>query len=143
MSADLWITMANILQIAESSSELITLATAIRVAELERELSGPGPFTIFAPSEAAFDKVPTWALQEIFKPKSKPQLMDTLLHHVIKGRIYSEDLRRLTLAETLQGQAVRLEPKPMMSVNGARVLLADVMCDNGVIHIIDSVIPPQ
>ena len=135
--------MATIVEIAETSTSLRTLSAAIHAADLTQELSGPGPFTICAPSEAAFDKVPKWAIQGIFQPEAKGQLLETVKHHVVRGRLYAEDVRKLSTAETLQGQSVSVECGRGFKVNGANILIADIMCDNGVIHVIDTVIPPQ
>ncbi len=137
------ITMATIVEIAETASSLKTLSAAIHAADLAQELSGPGPFTIFAPAESAFEKVPQWAIQGIFKPEAKSQLSETVKHHVVRGRLFAADVRKMSAATTMQGQTVAVDCHRGFKINGANILIADIICDNGVIHVIDTVIPPQ
>ncbi len=106
------------------------------------ELSGPGPFTVFAPSETAFDKIPRYAIFELLRPDTRKQLLETMRHHVVRGKMMTGDVRHMTTATTLQGQDVRLESDHDYTVNGAKFVIADIECSNGVIHVIDTVIPP-
>ena len=134
--------MPTIAETARKTVVFRTLSAAIRAADLDGVLSGPGPFTVFAPTNEAFDKVPQWALAQLFEPETKDQLLETVKHHIVRGRMMAADVRRLGLAKTLQGQNIRVDLTHGLKVDGAKILKADIVCDNGIIHIIDAVIPP-
>lgn len=132
----------NIVEIAVSNPKLSTLVTAVTEADLVETLSGEGPFTVFAPTDDAFAKIPEETLNEILADKE--QLTAILTYHVIAGKVMAPDLVKLTSAETIQGGEVSIEVTGNeVMINNAKVIVADVEASNGVIHVIDTVLIPQ
>ena len=126
----------------EGMSNVTTLVKAIKAAGLVEALQQDGPYTVFAPTNAAFDKLPQGTLDNLLKPENKEQLKETLLYHVVEGKKTSKDLETMS-AETLQGSTVDLSVEGgEVMVNTAKVSKADVMASNGVIHQIDTVLLP-
>jgi uncharacterized surface protein with fasciclin (FAS1) repeats len=121
---------------------LSTLVTAVKAAGLVETLSGKGPFTVFAPTNAAFEALPAGTLESLLKPENKDQLVAVLTYHVIGAKVMSTDLKEGQKAKTVQGEEVTISLKGGASVNGAKVAMADVKASNGVVHVIDKVILP-
>jgi uncharacterized surface protein with fasciclin (FAS1) repeats len=134
---------ANIVQTAVASGQFTTLVALVKKAGLVGALSGKGPLTVFAPTDAAFAKVPKATLTALGKDKAK--LKAVLLYHVVSGKVTAAQVVKLSSAKTLNGQSVAIKVKGgKVYVNGARVVTPDVMASNGVIHVIDKVlIPPM
>jgi transforming growth factor-beta-induced protein len=133
----------NIVEVAQSNSELSTLVSAIVAAELDTYLAGPGPFTVFAPTNAAFEKLDSQTLNQII---GDPVLLTALLqYHVVSGKVYSKDLSTGSVNTALSGQPIDVVVSGgMVTINGsAKVIEADVKASNGVIHIIDEVLLPD
>jgi uncharacterized surface protein with fasciclin (FAS1) repeats len=135
--------------VAVKAGQFKTLVKALEAAELVDALKGKGPFTVFAPTDSAFDKLPKGTLDELLQPENKEKLRSILLYHVVPGKYLSSDVRKLksgTQVETLlKGKKVTITKKRKdIFVDGAKVIKADVMASNGVIHVIDKVIlPPE
>jgi transforming growth factor-beta-induced protein len=120
-----------------------TLAKALEAAGLVETLKGEGPFTVFAPNDQAFAKLPEDALEDLLKPENKEKLKAILTYHVVAGELMAADVAKMTSAKTVQGQelAVKVQDDTVM-VGDAKVIQTDIGCSNGVIHIIDSVLMP-
>lgn len=132
--------MKNIVETAVSAGSFKTLVTALQTAGLVDTLSGVGPFTVFAPSDEAFVKIPKETLNDLLADKAK--LKAVLTYHVIPGKVMAEDAAKLTSAKTVQGEEVKINTSNGFMVNNAKVVKADIKCSNGVIHVIDSVLMP-
>ncbi len=121
-----------------------TLVAAVQAAELVETLKGEGPFTVFAPTDEAFAKLPAGTLDTLLKPENKQQLTNILLYHVVPGRVLAEDVVKLSEAETALGQKVTIKVEDgKVFINDAQVIVTDIKTTNGVIHVIDTVILPQ
>jgi uncharacterized surface protein with fasciclin (FAS1) repeats len=118
-----------------------TLAAAVKAAGLEEVLSNDGPFTVFAPTDEAFAKLPEGTVEKLLADPE--QLKQILLYHVASGKVASGDVVKLTSAKTLNGQKVAINAKDGVMINDATVIAADVMADNGIIHAIDTVLIPE
>lgn len=131
----------DIVDTAVGAGQFKTLVTAVKAAGLVDTLKGPGPFTVFAPTDAAFAKLPAGTVEALLKDTAK--LKSILTYHVVAGRVMAKDVKTGD-AKTVQGQTVALKADGgKVSVNGANVVLADVAATNGVIHAIDTVILPK
>ncbi|NWG04733.1 MAG: fasciclin domain-containing protein [Syntrophaceae bacterium] len=133
--------MANIVETAIAAGSFKTLVSAVKAAGLVETLSGSGPFTVFAPTDDAFAKLPAGIIEGLLK--DIPKLKSILTYHVIAGKVTAADVMKLTTAKTVQGQNVSIDTKSGVKIEGANVIKADVMTDNGVIHVIDQVILPK
>jgi uncharacterized surface protein with fasciclin (FAS1) repeats len=133
--------MKNIIETAVAAGTCNTLVTAVTAAGLVDTLSGPGPFTVFAPNDEAFAKLPQDTLDEILADKE--QLTKILTYHVVSGKKMAADISGVTKAETLQGGDVAIDTTNGVKVNDAKVVTADIECSNGVIHVIDTVLMPK
>ena len=133
----------TIAELAVSSKSLSTLVAALKAADLVETLSGEGPFTVFAPTNAAFAKLPKATLAKLLKPENKEMLKKILTYHVISSKVTSKMLKSGQQVETVEGSkiTVKIRGKKVM-INNATVLKADVTASNGVIHSIDTVIMP-
>lgn len=131
----------NIVKTASNAGSFNTLVTAVKSAELVETLSKNGPFTVFAPTDEAFSKVPKKVLEDLLKDKSK--LSEILTYHVIPGKIMSKDVVRMTEAKTVQGKNIKIDSKNGVMINNARVIKTDIGASNGVIHVIDTVLMPN
>jgi len=121
-----------------------TLVAAVQAADLVETLKGEGPFTVFAPTDEAFAKLPAGTLENLLKPENKQTLTNILLYHVVPGRVLAEDVVKLTEAETALGQKVTIKVEDgKVFINDAQVIVTDIKTTNGVIHVIDTVILPQ
>merc|ERR1712032_1546489 len=135
----------NIVELAQGSSDLSTLVTALKAGGLVAALQGKGPFTVFAPSNAAFAKLPKATLGSLLEPKSKDKLVGILTYHVVSGAaVFSKDLKATQNAKTLQGDDVLVRSSSAgVTINGnSKVIAADIAATNGVVHIIDTVLMP-
>ncbi|HTZ05547.1 MAG TPA: fasciclin domain-containing protein [Gaiellaceae bacterium] len=131
----------NIVQTAVAAGQFKTLVSLVKQAGLAGALSGPGPLTVFAPTDAAFAKVPKATLAAL--AKNKAQLKAVLLYHVVKGKVTASQASMLTSATTLEGASVPIRVSgTKVYVGGAQVIKADVMASNGVIHVINKVLIP-
>lgn len=135
--------------VAQKAGQFTTLVKALQAAELVDALKGKGPFTVFAPTDAAFAKLPKGTLEDLLKPENKEKLRSILLYHVVAGKYLAADVKKLksgTQVETLlKGKKITVTRKrDGIYVNDAKVIKTDVMASNGVIHVIDKVIlPPE
>jgi uncharacterized surface protein with fasciclin (FAS1) repeats len=134
----------DIVGVAAANDDFSTLVAAVKAAELVETLQGDGPFTVFAPNNAAFAKLPEGTVAELLKPENREKLTAILTYHVVAGKVMAADVVKLTEAATVQGQKVKIEVKDgSVHVDGAKVIATDIKCSNGVIHVIDSVILPK
>ncbi|MEI6183803.1 MAG: fasciclin domain-containing protein [Polynucleobacter sp.] len=133
--------MQNIVETAVAAGSFKTLVTAVQVAGLVDTLSGAGPFTVFAPTDEAFAKIPKETLDAVLADKAK--LTAILTYHVVAGKVMASDVMGLTSAKTVQGGEVKIDTANGVMVNDAKVVQADIECTNGVIHVIDSVLMPK
>ena len=133
----------NIIQNAVNSKDHTTLVAAVKAAGLVGTLEGKGPFTVFAPTNAAFGKLPAGTVDTLLKPENKEKLKAILLYHVVAGKVLSTDLKAGKV-KTAEGQDVTISLTDGAHVNDAKVIKADIPASNGVIHVIDTVlIPPS
>lgn len=120
-----------------------TLVAAVEAADLASVLDEGGPFTVFAPTDAAFAALPEGTVEELLKPENKSTLAGILTYHVVEGRVTSDQVVNLTTAKTVQGQNVSISVEDgNVFINGAQVTTVDVEAANGIIHIIDAVLLP-
>jgi uncharacterized surface protein with fasciclin (FAS1) repeats len=134
---------ADIVDTAVAAGSFKTLAAALQAAGLVEALKGKGPFTVFAPTDEAFAKLPKGTLEELLKPENKARLTAILTYHVVPAKAMAADVVKMSNATTLQGQRVDLKAaNGKVTVDGANVVTADIACTNGVIHVIDRVILP-
>jgi len=133
----------DIVETAIAAGNFKTLATALEAADLVDALKGEGPFTVFAPTDDAFGKLPAGTVEGLLKPEKKADLQGILKYHVVSGKVMAADVVKMTSAETLQGKmfAVQVTGGTVM-VDKATVTQTDIECSNGVIHVIDSVMLP-
>jgi uncharacterized surface protein with fasciclin (FAS1) repeats len=121
-----------------------TLVAAVKAAGLVETLKGPGPFTVFAPTDEAFAKLPAGTLEALLKPENKSKLQSILAYHVVPGKVMSQDVVKLNSAKTVEGRSIAIKTmNGGVMVNNARVTKADIAASNGVIHVIDTVILPE
>ena len=142
-SPDAGVESQDIIGVVESNSSFTMLAKALKAAGLEDTLKGDGPFTVLAPSDAAFAKLPQDAVQDLLKPENKEVLVKILTYHVVPGRVLSTDLESGEVKSVEGGPiSVKVDPASGVQVNDATVVQPDVKASNGVIHVIDNVILP-
>lgn len=135
---------ADIVDTAVAAGDFNTLVAAVQAAGLVETLKGKGPFTVFAPTDAAFAALPPGTVDSLLKPENKDQLVAILTYHVVPGKVMSTDIAGKKLdAATVQGQTVAIDATSGVTVNNANVVAADVEASNGVIHVIDAVILPS
>ena len=121
-----------------------TLVAAVKAAGLVDTLKGPGPFTVFAPTDEAFAKLPAGTLESLLKPENKGKLQKILTYHVVAGKVMAADVMKLTSAKTVEGGSVTIKAtNGGVMVDNAHVTKTDIMASNGVIHVIDTVILPK
>jgi len=132
----------DIVQTAVNAGNFTTLVAAVEAAGLVETLQGEGPFTVFAPSDEAFAKLPEGTIENLLKDKKA--LTAVLTYHVVPGKVLAADVVKLKTAETANGQAVTINASDKgVMVDKANVIATDILCDNGVIHVIDEVILPE
>ncbi|WP_113926030.1 fasciclin domain-containing protein [Cognataquiflexum aquatile] len=135
---------ADIVDLAVQTEFLSTLVAAVKAGDLVGVLKGDGPFTVFAPTNDAFAKLPAGTVENLLKPENKAQLVAVLTYHVVPGKVYSKDLKNGMKAKTAQGSEVTITLKDGKAmVNNATVTVADIEASNGVVHVIDTVILPK
>ena len=132
--------MKNIVETAIDAGIFKTLVAAVEAAGLVDTLSSKGPYTVFAPTDEAFAKLPKGTVDSLLKDKTK--LTSILTYHVVSGKVMSKDVVNLKKAKTVQGQDINIDTESGVKVNNANVVKADIETSNGVIHVIDTVILP-
>ena len=134
----------TIVEVAAGSESFTTVVAAVKAAGLVDTLSGKGPFTVFAPTDEAFGKLPEGTVADLLKPENKDKLIAVLTYHVVPAKVTAKEVVSLTEAETAQGSKVKITVKDgTVYVDKAKVVKTDIDCKNGVIHVIDSVILPK
>jgi len=134
-------TEKDIVETAVASGKFKTLVTAVQAADLVDTLKGKGPFTVFAPTDDAFAKLPKGTVEGLLKDKKG--LAAILTYHVVSGKVMAADVVKLKSAKTVQGQAINIVTKEGgVAINGVNVIMTDIICKNGVIHVIDAVLLP-
>lgn len=134
---------ADIVELAVATDFLSTLVAAVKAGDLVDVLKGDGPFTVFAPTNEAFANLPYGTLEDLLKPENKEKLVAILTYHVVPGKILSTDLSDGQKAKTVQGGEITVKIMDgKVMINNATVTAADIMADNGVVHVIDTVILP-
>ncbi len=132
--------MADIVDTAVAAGSFSTLVAAVKAAGLVETLKGAGPFTVFAPTDEAFAKLPAGTVDALLK--DVPKLKKILTYHVVSGKVMAADVVKLKSAKTVEGSEVKIDASSGVKVNNATVTTPDVAADNGVIHIIDTVLMP-
>ena len=134
----------DIVDTAVAAGSFKTLAAALQAAGLVETLKGKGPFTVFAPTDEAFAKLPKGTIEELLKPENKAKLTAILTYHVVPGAVTAAQVTKLKDAKTVNGQSVKISATGgAVMIDGARVVKTDIRASNGVIHVIDSVILPK
>lgn len=138
------VSAADIVDTAVSAGSFNTLVAAVKAAGLVDTLKGDGPFTVFAPTDEAFAALPDGTVENLLKPENRDKLISILTYHVVPGKVMSSDvnLKQLNVA-TVQGADVYINGMSGVFIDGAKVIKANIETDNGVIHVIDSVILPK
>ncbi|MEH2329041.1 fasciclin domain-containing protein [Nostoc sp.] len=132
--------MADIVDIAVTAGSFKTLVAAVQAASLVETLKSPGPFTVFAPNDDAFAKLPAGTIQTLLQ--NIPQLRRILKYHVVPGKLLQTDLAQLGTVNSVEGSSIKIDSSDGFEVKNAKVLAADIEADNGVVHVIDTVILP-
>ena len=134
----------DIVDTAVSAGSFNTLVAAVQAADLADTLKGEGPFTVFAPTDDAFAKLPAGTLEDLLKPENKDKLAAILTYHVVSGKVMAKDVMTMKEAKTVNGESVMISMDAnTVMVDNAKVVQADIECTNGVIHVIDTVILPK
>lgn len=135
---------ADIVDTAVAAGNFKTLVAAVQAAGLVDTLKGKGPFTVFAPTDEAFAKLPAGTVDDLLKPENKEKLVGILTYHVIPGKVMSGDIAgKKTDVATVQGSKLSVDATSGVKVDGASVVTADIEASNGVIHVIDTVVLPK
>ena len=135
---------ADIVDTAIAAGSFKTLVTAVKAAGLVETLKGKGPFTVFAPTDEAFAKLPAGTVENLLKPENKKQLVAILTYHVVSGKVMSKDLAgKKTMAKSVEGGEISVDATDGVKDDNAKVVKADIEASNGVIHVIDAVIMPK
>jgi len=133
----------DIVAVASSAGSFNTLVAAVKAAGLAEALQGPGPFTVFAPTDEAFAKLPKGTVEDLLKPENKEKLAAILTYHVVAGRVMAADVKTMEI-KTLNGKELDVKVADgVVTVNNAKVIKTDVAACNGVIHVIDTVLLPD
>jgi uncharacterized surface protein with fasciclin (FAS1) repeats len=134
----------DVVDTAVAAGSFTTLAKALQAADLVGTLKGKGPFTVFAPTDEAFAKLPAAALADLLKPENKAKLQRILTYHVVPGRVMAADVTKLRSAKAVSGDTIDIAVNDgSVTVDNARVIKTDIAASNGVIHVIDTVIMPN
>jgi uncharacterized surface protein with fasciclin (FAS1) repeats len=133
--------LPDLVDTAVGAGNFKTLAAALQAAGLVETLKGPGPFTVFAPTDEAFAKLPAGTLEALLA--DRPRLAAVLTYHVVPGRVVAADVVKMKTAKTVQGGSLRIRTDQGVTVDGATVVRTDVAAGNGVIHVIDAVLMPR
>jgi uncharacterized surface protein with fasciclin (FAS1) repeats len=135
---------ADIVDTAVSAGDFETLVAAVKAAGLVETLKGEGPFTVFAPTDEAFAKLPAGTLEDLLKPENKDKLTAILTYHVVPGKVMSGDIAGKTMmVESVEGSKLSVDATDGVKIDEATVIKADIATDNGVIHVIDTVVLPK
>ena len=136
---------ANIVETAVAAGQFKTLAAALEAAGLIDALTGKGPFTVFAPTDEAFAKLPAGTVEFLLKPENKEKLKSILLYHVVAGNVTAKQVTKLNgrMVKTLEGGSIKISTTDGVMVDDARVTKTDIQASNGVIHVIDTVLMPK
>jgi len=141
--APLAVRAADIVDTAVGAGSFNTLVAAVKAAGLVEALKGDGPLTVFAPTDEAFKKLPAGTVESLLKPENKDKLIAILKYHVVSGKVMAADVVKLDSAATLEGDKVMIKVvNGKVLINKSTVAKADIVCDNGVIHVIDTVLLP-
>ena len=133
----------DIVDTAVAAGSFKTLAKALAAADLVNTLKGPGPFTVFAPTDEAFAKLPAGTLENLLKPENKATLVRVLTYHVVAGKVMAADVAKISSAKAVSGDALRINVTGNnVTVDNAKVVKTDIAASNGVIHVIDTVLLP-
>lgn len=133
----------DIVEIAASAGTFNTLVAALKAAGLVETLKGDGPFTVFAPTDEAFAKLPAGTVESLLKPENKQKLIAILTYHVVPGAVMAKDVVKIKSAKTVQGQSITVKTAGgAVMVDNAKVTKTDIIARNGVVHVIDAVILP-
>ena len=136
-------TASTVVDIAAGNPDFSTLVAALKAADLVDTLKGAGPFTVFAPTNAAFEKLPPGTVENLLKPENKAQLVAVLTYHVVPGRVLAADAVKLTSAKTVNGaEAAIAVTDGKATIDGATITATDLQAGNGVVHVIDTVMLP-
>jgi uncharacterized surface protein with fasciclin (FAS1) repeats len=142
-SANVHAAAKDVVDTAVATGQFKTLAAALNAAGLVETLKGDGPFTVFAPTDDAFAKLPAGTVENLLKPENKDELVAILTYHVVPGKVMAADVVKLDEAKTVNGKMVDIEVESeTVMVNDAKVTKADIIASNGVIHVIDTVVLP-
>jgi uncharacterized surface protein with fasciclin (FAS1) repeats len=134
----------DVVDTAVSAGDFTTLVTAIKAAGLVDTLKGEGPFTVFAPTDEAFAKLPAGTVENLLKPENKQKLVSILTYHVVPGKVMASDVVNLSHAKTVNGQSLMINTSHgVVMVDNAKIVQTDIECSNGVIHVIDAVVLPK
>ena len=134
----------DIVDTAVGAGSFKTLVTAVQAAGLVDTLKGTGPFTVFAPTDEAFAKLPAGTVEGLLKPENKAKLQAILTYHVVPGKVMSADVLKIDTAKTVNGQALAVSAKNgVVMIDNAKVVKTDIVTSNGVIHVIDAVVLPK
>ena len=134
----------DIVDTAIAAGSFKTLVAAVKAADLVETLKGKGPFTVFAPTDEAFAKLPAGTLDDLLKPENKAKLQGILTYHVVPSKVMAADVVKLNSAKTVNGQSLAIKVKDGgVMVDNAKVTKTDIGCTNGVIHVIDTVVLPK
>jgi len=134
----------DIVDTAVSAGSFNTLVAALKAAGLVDTLKGPGPFTVFAPTDEAFAKLPPGTVEDLLKPENKAKLTAILTYHVVAGKVMAKEAMKLHEAKTVNGEDLTIKTSMgSVMINNAKVVKADIVCSNGVIHVIDTVLLPK
>ena len=137
-------TKSDIVDTASSAGNFNTLVTAVKAAGLVDTLKGPGPFTVFAPSDEAFARLPAGTVQDLLKPENKSKLVAILTYHVVPGKVMSKDIAgKKMMVKSVEGSEIAVDATNGVRIDDAKVVKADIDTSNGVIHVIDKVIMPK
>lgn len=133
----------DIVDTAIAAGSFKTLVAAVQAAGLESTLRGQGPFTVFAPTDTAFSRLPKGTLQGLLKPENRAKLQAILTYHVVPGKVMAKDVVKLNSAKTAQGGTIKIINSGGVYVDNAKVIQTDIETSNGVIHVIDAVLLPN
>lgn len=135
---------ADVVDTAVAAGNFKTLVAAVQAAGLADTLKGKGPFTVFAPTDEAFAKLPAGTVETLLKPENKDKLVAILTYHVVPGKVMAADVAgKQMMVKSVQGAEITVDGKDGVTVDNAKVIKADIVADNGVIHVIDAVIMPK
>ncbi len=135
--------MNDIVDTAVAAGAFKTLVAAVTAGDLVATLKSAGPFTVFAPTDEAFAKLPPAVVADLLKPENKAKLQGILTYHVVAGQVMAADVVKLKTAKSVQGQELSIDTSKGVTVAGANVVKTDIVCSNGVIHVIDAVMLPK